>query len=64
MNKIADLHWGDSPGDCPNIAEARMVGPEPPQGHAAHLTDAQLRMCSPTACNPMAWPWKNYERFP
>eukprot|EP00972_Heterocapsa_arctica_P041898 6179431-Heterocapsa_arctica.AAC.1 len=44
---IGDLFTARVEGPNPTILSSRLVGPEPPLGHPAHLTPAQIGLYSP-----------------
>ncbi len=61
---ISDLFTAEVGGTNPTIESSRLVGPEPPIGHPAHLTVAQIRLYSPDKYHELSWPWKGYNRIP
>eukprot|EP00972_Heterocapsa_arctica_P101779 14994831-Heterocapsa_arctica.AAC.1 len=61
---INDLFTAEVGGTNPTIESSRLVGPEPPLGHPAHLTVAQIRLYSPDKYHELSWPWKGYNRVP
>eukprot|EP00972_Heterocapsa_arctica_P032298 4761062-Heterocapsa_arctica.AAC.1 len=61
---IGELFAAEVPGTNPTVLSARLVGPEPPIGHPAHLTQAQIRLYSPEKYHYLSWPWKGYNRVP
>eukprot|EP00972_Heterocapsa_arctica_P009560 1409733-Heterocapsa_arctica.AAC.1 len=44
---IGELFTAEVQDTNPTILSTRLVGPEPPIGHPAHLTQAQIRLYSP-----------------
>eukprot|EP00972_Heterocapsa_arctica_P027357 4020443-Heterocapsa_arctica.AAC.1 len=61
---IGELFIAHVEGTNPTIEAARLVGPEPPLGHPAHLTLAQIGLYSPDRYHQLSWPWEGYNRVP
>jgi hypothetical protein len=61
---INDLFTAEVAGTNPTIETSRLVGPEPPIGHPAHLTKTQIRLYSPDKYHEFSWPWMGYNRVP
>eukprot|EP00972_Heterocapsa_arctica_P099228 14641316-Heterocapsa_arctica.AAC.1 len=55
---IGELFTAKIQGSNPTIHSTRLVGPEPPTGHPAHLTQAQIRLYSLERYHHLSWPWK------
>eukprot|EP00972_Heterocapsa_arctica_P091819 13542054-Heterocapsa_arctica.AAC.1 len=62
--RIGELFTVDIQGPDPTIKRSRLVGPEPPLGRQAHLTQVQIKLYSPGTYHYLSWPWKGYNRVP
>eukprot|EP00972_Heterocapsa_arctica_P030367 4471953-Heterocapsa_arctica.AAC.1 len=61
---IGELSSAEVEGTNPTILSSRLVGPEPPLGHPANLTLAEIGLYSPDVYRPLSWPWESYYRVP
>eukprot|EP00972_Heterocapsa_arctica_P060463 8916637-Heterocapsa_arctica.AAC.1 len=59
---IGDIFTGDIHGPEPTLRSTHLLGPEPPPGHRAHVTLAQIDFYSPNGFHHLAWPWEGYNR--